>query len=226
VFVGSSDGKVYALNATTGTRIWSYTTGGDVYSSPAVADDKVFVASFNNKVYAFGPPPRRDVAVTSVTPLKTVVGRGYACRINVTVENEGNVIQNLTVTAYDDSRAIETKAIRDLAPNAQATLTFTWNTLGISYGNHVISATANLPSGEIDVDPVDNSRIDGVVLVTIAGDIDGDGMVNVFDVYILGKAYNSVLGGLGWNFNADINDNNRVDDSDLSITCNNFGKTT
>ena len=27
VYVGSDDGKVYALSASTGTQIWSYTTG-------------------------------------------------------------------------------------------------------------------------------------------------------------------------------------------------------
>ena len=36
VYVGSNDHYVYALNAATGTYIWSYKTGGSVDSSPAV----------------------------------------------------------------------------------------------------------------------------------------------------------------------------------------------
>ncbi len=52
VYVGSYDGKVYALNAITGAFIWSYTIGGYVQSSPAVADGKVYIGSQNGPVYA------------------------------------------------------------------------------------------------------------------------------------------------------------------------------
>jgi len=51
VYVGSDDGKVYCLNALTGTHIWNYTTGFPVDSSPAVADGKVYVGSYDHKVY-------------------------------------------------------------------------------------------------------------------------------------------------------------------------------
>ena len=51
VYVGSADYKVYALNASTGSLIWSYTTGASVYSSPAVADGRVYVGSYDSKVY-------------------------------------------------------------------------------------------------------------------------------------------------------------------------------
>lgn len=51
VYVGSDDGNVYALNATTGAELWSFDTGGTV-SSPAVADGTVYVGSGNGEVYA------------------------------------------------------------------------------------------------------------------------------------------------------------------------------
>ncbi len=54
VYVGSHDRNVYALNAITGSKIWSYMTGSSVESSPAVADGVVYVGSDDNKVYAFG----------------------------------------------------------------------------------------------------------------------------------------------------------------------------
>jgi outer membrane protein assembly factor BamB len=52
VFIGSYDGKVYALGASNGTFLWSYTTGGSVSSSPAVLGGVVFVGSHDGKVYA------------------------------------------------------------------------------------------------------------------------------------------------------------------------------
>jgi hypothetical protein len=51
VYVGSVDGNVYCLNATTGAFMWSYTTGNMVNSSPAVSDGKVYVGSVDGKVY-------------------------------------------------------------------------------------------------------------------------------------------------------------------------------
>ena len=50
--MGSLDGKVYALNAATGALVWSYTTGDEVSSSPAVAGGVVYVGSLDGKVYA------------------------------------------------------------------------------------------------------------------------------------------------------------------------------
>ena len=50
--MGSGDNKVYALDASNGKFLWSYTTGGEVASSPAVADGVVYVGSYDGNVYA------------------------------------------------------------------------------------------------------------------------------------------------------------------------------
>jgi outer membrane protein assembly factor BamB len=47
VYIGSDDRNVYALKATTGTKLWSYTTDNAVPSSPAVANGVVYVGSVN-----------------------------------------------------------------------------------------------------------------------------------------------------------------------------------
>jgi outer membrane protein assembly factor BamB len=52
VYVGSWDGNLYALNATTGANVWNYTTGGSVQSSPAVANGVVYVQSDDGNIYA------------------------------------------------------------------------------------------------------------------------------------------------------------------------------
>jgi outer membrane protein assembly factor BamB len=45
---------VYALDAKTGAKLWSYATGNSVSSSPAVVNSVVYVGSYDGKVYAFG----------------------------------------------------------------------------------------------------------------------------------------------------------------------------
>ena len=53
VYVGSyPSGIVYALNARTGTSLWSYQTGGGIVSSPAVVNGVVYIGSRDNNVYA------------------------------------------------------------------------------------------------------------------------------------------------------------------------------
>jgi outer membrane protein assembly factor BamB len=51
VYVGSSDGLIYCLNADTGAKIWEYITDGPVPFSPAVVDNKVFIGSTLGDVY-------------------------------------------------------------------------------------------------------------------------------------------------------------------------------
>jgi outer membrane protein assembly factor BamB len=54
VYVGSEDGNLYALNATTGVKLWNYTAGAGSYvqSSPAVANGVVYTGDGNENLYA------------------------------------------------------------------------------------------------------------------------------------------------------------------------------
>jgi outer membrane protein assembly factor BamB len=53
VYIGSLDGNVYTLNASSGAKLWSYTTSTTMPSSPAVAKGVVYIGSLDN-VYTFG----------------------------------------------------------------------------------------------------------------------------------------------------------------------------
>jgi outer membrane protein assembly factor BamB len=53
IYVGSWDGTLYAINAATGTRKWSYQAGGYIASSPAVATDgTIYFGSGDRSFYA------------------------------------------------------------------------------------------------------------------------------------------------------------------------------
>ena len=53
IYFGSNDGRIYALDRTTGVKLWDYLTGDKVTSSPAVVDGRVFVGSEDGRLYAF-----------------------------------------------------------------------------------------------------------------------------------------------------------------------------
>ena len=57
VYAGNTDGRVYSYDSSDGTLAWSYSTGGYVYSAPAVANTRhspptVFIGSFDANLYA------------------------------------------------------------------------------------------------------------------------------------------------------------------------------
>lgn len=111
----------------------------------------------------------------------------------------------------------------NLSPGTSTTLTLTWNTTSVPYGNHIISAYARPFQGEIHI--ADNNYADGTVQVTIAGDINGDRIVNAYDLYALGKAFNSTPASFSWNPNADIDNDLVINANDLTILSKNHGKT-
>jgi hypothetical protein len=58
VFVASLDNNIHALDQFNGEWIWNYTTGGSIYSSPAIGNGVVVIGSSDGKVYAIGNPER------------------------------------------------------------------------------------------------------------------------------------------------------------------------
>jgi outer membrane protein assembly factor BamB len=52
VYVGSSDGKLYAIDRATGTERWQFASKGPIASSPAVHQGLVYFSSLDGKIYA------------------------------------------------------------------------------------------------------------------------------------------------------------------------------
>lgn len=52
VYIGSNDGRLYALDMSTGEEEWTFETDGPVVSSPAVVDGTVYIGSTDHTVYA------------------------------------------------------------------------------------------------------------------------------------------------------------------------------
>jgi beta propeller repeat protein len=224
VFVGSYDSNVYALNASTGTLIWNYATGSVVFSSPAVADGRLYVGSEDGNVYAFGV---HDLSVTDVhsvkkgcVPMPTVC-KGMNVDVNVTVENHGSYAETFNVTLYVNSTRITEQTVAlDVAQTS--TLTLTWNTGGTTeYANYTFTATATQVYGETNVN--DNTVKDGTVTITHTGDVNGDGMVDIFDIVRVALAFGARTGDTNWDPNANINNDNIIDIFDIVIVALPFG---
>jgi len=164
-----------------------------------------------------------DVAITNVTPSKTVVGHGHSLNINVTAANQGGYTETFNVTVYANITSIASPTVT-LSSGNSTTITFTWNTTGFAYGNYTISAVADTVPGETDT--ADNTLTNGDVMVTIPGDVNGDRIVDIFDIGGISAHWypGPPIGPLDYHPNADINDDDAVDIFDIDITSAHWGQ--
>jgi len=184
--------------------------------------------TFIKVAVATSPLGVNDVAVINVTTSKDgctpmpTVGQGEDVEVNATVENQGDFAETFNVTAYADTSVIGEQQLT-LNPGENTTLTFTWDTTGFPYGNYTISAVADIVPGETQTgDNTDTADED--IKVGIAGDVNGDGTVNILDAIKLAGAFGSRPGDSKWNPNADINGDGVVNILDAIKLAGNFGK--
>jgi len=212
--------KLYAVNATDGSPLWTFDSAGASIYGLAIADNAVYFSTESGVVYAFGGV--HDVAVTNVASSKTVVCQGFSATVNVIVANQGDFTETFNVTAYANTTAIQTETL-SLTSEDATTLTFTWNiATGFVKSNYTLSATAWPVPGETNT--TNNNFTGGWIKVTIVGDVNGDGKVNLIDVFSVALAFGSYPGHPMWNPNYDINNDYKINIIDYLKTALNYGK--
>jgi hypothetical protein len=175
--VGDNDIIYRVFDPSSGT--WIY--GGPVDPAGLPGDDgpwfgPVSVASASGSPTS--PMFTYDVAVTNVTA-RTIISRGektYRADANVTVLNEGSFTETFDVSAYAANLTHTIEIGRQngitLAPSAQTTLVFFWNTTGWKIGNYTISAYAWPVAGETDLADNTLAKPEQVIL-KLLGDLGG-----------------------------------------------------
>ena len=165
-----------------------------------------------------------DVAVKSVTSDSTLAFKGYNRQVQVKVRNEGLLSASFSVTAYCNSTPIGTQSVTGLVSNGETTLTFVWNTTVAAFGPYVLSATATGLVGEEDF--TDNSLSGSIVLLTVAGDVNGDKIVDVGDGAAVSAHWypGPPVGPLGYSAACDVNADGKVDLIDSAIVSARWGQ--
>jgi hypothetical protein len=164
-----------------------------------------------------------NVAVADVAPARTWVYQGHVICINVTVANKG-YFENAIVTLYCDvvpDQVIGMETV-DLVIGESRVLTFTWKTTGVPFGNYTMTAVASIDFPEND--PSDNTVTEGKMKVRILGDIDGNDLVDLVDLWSVARSFGFNEKDLGWNADADMNLDGTVNMVDLYLTTSHFGE--
>jgi len=202
------------------TKLVGYTGNG--YGDPyEIVDGEV--PEHLGHGYFCNVPPVHDVAVVDVVPSRTVAGRSVTVSMDITVVNEGDLVESFPVTIYANTTPVQTEVVT-LPSEHSTTLTYTWETTGVPYGNYTLIGYAWPVPNETDT--LDNTLVDGWVVVTIVGDADGDFNVDADDVFMyVSPAFGKSLGQPGYNPNCDFDGDDDVDTDDV-FTClaPNYGK--
>ncbi|MCW4051674.1 MAG: hypothetical protein NWE78_00515 [Candidatus Bathyarchaeota archaeon] len=168
---------------------------------------------FDDGVITLVIEPIYDVAITTLTPSKTMIFPGYCFSVNATVVNNGNLPANLNVTLYTNDNEINRTQIH-LAKDQSVNLTFTWTaTDATEYEEYVLNVTADWLNGENNT--VDNSLSYSNMKVVHPGDFDSDMDVDIFDIVNIAIAYDSRQGEPRYDSNFDVNCDDQVNIFDI-----------
>ena len=221
------------------TKLWSFysrlTTNLDDDFMPSIMqanDQTIWIVWISSRVNNYdiyyktnAIPQPHDVAIFSVTPSETQVYQEKKALVSIEVvaQNHGTNAETITVRCYADSTLIGSKTFV-LAPGQLYPITFPWNVSTTALGTYTVSASANIVPGETNT--ADNTFIDGTVQVKIPGDINGDGIVDIYDAVLLISDIDATPSSPNWhNGRSDMNNDDIVDVYDVAIFVTNYGKT-
>ncbi len=162
-----------------------------------------------------------DLAVVNIATKRTIVGQNYSVVINATIRNQGIYTETFNVTLYTNTTITETLSNITLPNGNRTTITFTWNTENQTKGNYALRIYAHPVSGETDTE---NNSLLTWILVTLAGDVDGNRAVNIFDIVMIAGAYGTEEGNPNYNPCYDINGDKQIDIFDVVAAARNYGE--
>jgi len=214
-----------------GGNYWSDYNGTDLYSGPYQNEtgsdgigDTPYVIDENNidRYPLMEPWLPPDVAVSNVTTSKNIVGRGYLLNVTIILANQGNKIENLSMTVYANETVIDFQTFLLRSGNS-IIYTFVCNTTCLACGNHTITVYVEPISGETDT--TDNTFTYDIITVTIPGDVDGDFDVDIYDVVKITCIYGYTISDPEFNPNCDLDDDGEITIYDVVRCTSHYGET-
>ena len=163
-----------------------------------------------------------QIRITALHLRKTIIVRGNSMNMTVVVENKGNASETFNLAIYTNSSTMAPPQTSSLDAAGQTSLPFMWNTTGFAFGSYVLTANAKNSSGVILV----HVRFSGTSLtLSIQGDANGDGRVNVLDLITIAIHLGQSNGGgympdsPQWYqfWNSDLNNDGKINVLDLII---------
>ncbi len=162
---------------------------------------------------------------TQIVPglTKENIGQGYCQVIPLTIDDYDPAVTSFNISVYYNMVGVIGNQIITLNPSESATLRFVW------------LETSTWPKGTYSyiitiIVYADDTLIKTISFpitfeITIIGDVNGDGKVDIHDIATTAEAFGSYYSGHPrYNPNYDVNCDGKIDIRDLAIIARNFGK--
>jgi parallel beta-helix repeat protein len=211
-----------------GGNYWSDYTGVDLKSGPnqnqpgsdGIGDTPYVIDGNNTDRYPLmNSFVIHDIAITNITPSKTVIGQGFSFSIDIQVANKGNRIETANVTVYVNTTIITQTVNLTIGTTI---ITFAINTTNSAKGNYTISAYAWPVPDEADTK--DNTfTYNSSIIITVPGDTDGDRDIDIYDIVRLASVYGTKRGEARFVPNCDIDGNGEINIYDVVIATSRYG---
>jgi hypothetical protein len=164
-----------------------------------------------------------DVAVVQVSLSDSWAFPGWLVNINVTALNMGDFTESFDVNAYYNTTLIGTVHVSTLAPGSSYIAQFILDTTSLlPCHTQTISGEATIVPYEFNA--TNNVLVDGGLIIRLLGDFNGDGKVDLRDVYRVQQAFGSYPGHPRWDPVCDVIRDGKVDLRDIYAVYRNYGK--
>jgi parallel beta-helix repeat protein len=166
----------------------------------------------------------RDVAVSDVEILPTIVYQGWLVNITATVSNLGNISETLFVR-FTSGQVLNSSQTKVLDSHRNASLSYLWNTSNVAPGRNytlVVKVDSVLDEARLDNNNY-TARME--VGVRIVGDVNGDNVVDILDIFRIAHAFLARVGEPLYESYCDLNGDKIINILDIFLAARNFGKT-
>jgi subtilase family serine protease len=131
---------------------------------------------------------KHDIAVSTATIGKPIVGLGFNVNITVCVDNAGNYPETFGLRVFANETLIYNCTIMSLGSFNNMSLTLVWNTSNlVQTGYYTLLAEVDIVPNETETE--DNYLNLGTVRVVIPGDFNNDGYVGIDDIYSIASHF-------------------------------------
>jgi hypothetical protein len=168
------------------------------------------------------PYPSHDLAVTELRASKTIVGKGSALFLSVTIVNKGDFRENVSFSLSLNSTVISNSTFSyPFEIRQSTTILLIPITASLAYGNYTAKVHVTPVAGETNFTNNDKSCW---FFITIPGDANADKKVNVLDLILIATHLGIPVYSSQWNSNFDLNSDAAINVLDLILCATHKGQ--
>jgi len=143
-----------------------------------------------------------DVAILEINLSSQAVYPNKTVNVSVIAGNVGDMPASFNVTLYFNEVIVGIEHVDNLPPNGTVKLNFTINTVGLQpCSRYPVKAVASRVQYEVNLA---NNELTTLLKIKMIGDVNGDGIIDIYDLTAACVSYDARVGDPKWNEEADV----------------------